>query len=306
VSSNPDSPSTGHPVQATLLVIAALFLFACTDTITKFLAMRHPVPFVLAIRYIFLSLLMAVLFVPTRGKALVQVRRTGLTWLRGGSLALISLFVGLALSRMPVAETTAINFLAPMLVILLAGPLLNERIGAVGWFAAGSGFLGVLLITRPGSGLDPAGVAFALCAVAASVLYQLLSRILAVTERTLTLLFYTALAGAIGFGVLLPWYWAREFPGPMDTLMFLAVGITGGLGHYLYTAAYRHAEAARLAPLNYLQLVWAALLGWVVFGHVPDMLSLLGMGIVIASGMVMTLRGHSRLQAGTQPKGSKA
>jgi drug/metabolite transporter (DMT)-like permease len=209
---------------------------------------------------------------------------------RAASLAIVSLLLGLALQRMPVAETTAINFLSPMLVVLLARPVLGERIGALGWMAAVTGFVGVLLIARPGNGLDAEGVTFALCAVGASVTYQLLSRVLVSTERTVALLFYTALIGAIGFGIFLPWFWTRETPTLLEVLLFLSLGICGGLGHFLYTAAYRHAPASLLAPMNYLQLLWAGLLGWLVFGHVPDPLSILGMCVVAASGVMIAFK----------------
>jgi drug/metabolite transporter (DMT)-like permease len=191
---------------------------------------------------------------------------------------------------MPVAETTAINFLAPMLVVLLARPVLGERIGALDWTAAVLGFVGVLLIARPGSGLDATGILFALCAVGAGAVYQLLSRVLVSTERTVTLLFYTGLIGSVAFGIFLPWFWEGETPTPWQVLLFLSMGVTGGLGHFLFTAAYRHAPASLLAPMNYLQLLWAGLLGWMVFGHMPDHLSLLGMCVVAASGVIVALK----------------
>jgi drug/metabolite transporter (DMT)-like permease len=280
----------GHPFRGLVLFVSALLLFACMDTTTKFLSTDYNVPLVVAIRYIAHCVLMIALLAPSQGKRLVQTQRTGLVLVRAASLAIASLFVGLALRRMPVAETTAINFLAPMLVVLLAGPVLGERIGALGWTAAVLGFAGVLLIARPGSGLDATGILFALCAVGAGAAYQLLSRVLVNTERTVTLLFYTALIGSVGFGIFLPWFWEGETPTPWQVLLFLSMGVTGGLGHFLFTAAYRHAPASLLAPMNYLQLLWAGLLGWMVFGHMPDHLSLLGMCVVAASGAIVALK----------------
>ena len=233
---------------------------------------------------------MIAILAPRQGKQLFQTHRKGLVIVRATSLAITSLFIGLALQRMPVAETTAITFLAPMLVVLLARPILGECIGALGWLAAVTGFLGVLLIARPSSGLDASGIAYALCAVAAFVVYQLLSRVLMGTERTITLVFYTGLIGSIGYGVFLPWFWKGEAPILMVLLLFLSLGFTGGLGHFLYTAAYRHATASLLAPMSYLQLLWAGLLGWIVFDHVPDHMSILGMSVVAASGVMSALK----------------
>jgi len=287
-------PTSSHPFRGMLLFVSALFLFACLDTTTKYLATRYNVPLVVAIRYIVHCLLMIVILVPHQGRKLFQTHRKGLVLVRAASLAITSLFIGLALRRMPVAETSAITFLAPMLVVLLARPILGERIGVLGWLAAVTGFLGVLLIARPGSGLDAIGIACALCAVAGLVIYQLLSRVLTSTERTITLLFYSALIGSIGYGIFLPWFWGGEAPTFIVLLLFLSMGITGGLGHFLYTAAYRHATASLLAPISYLQLVWAGLLGWLVFDHVPDHLSILGMAIVAASGVMIAIKSRQR------------
>jgi drug/metabolite transporter (DMT)-like permease len=282
--------SAGHPMRGVLLCVSSLLLFAYMDTTTKFLATHYNVPLVVAMRYIVHCLLMIVILAPSQGMRLVRTHRTGLVLVRAACLAIASLFVGFALRRMPVAETTAINFLAPMLVVLLARPVLGEHIGALDWAAAVVGFVGVLLIARPGSGLDAIGIGFLLCAVAASVAYQLLSRVLVRTERTITMLFYAALIGAIGFGIFLPWFWEGQAPTLWELFLFLSVGLTAGLGHFLYTAAYRHAPASLLAPMSYLQLLWAGMLGWIAFGHVPDGLSILGMCVVAASGVMIALK----------------
>lgn len=273
-----------------LLFVLALLLFACMDTTTKYLAATYNVPLVIAIRYITHCLLMIVLLAPRHGKKLIQTQRTGLVLLRGASLAVASLFMGLALQRMPVAETTAIVFLGPMIVVLLAVPILGERLGKVSWIAAIVGFIGVLLIARPGSGLDLTGTLFAFCVVGALVIYQLLSRVLVTTEETIPLLFFTALIGAVVYGCYLPWSWHGPVPSTWDIVLFLSMGVCGGLGHFLYTAAYRHTSASVLAPMNYLQLLWAGLLGWMVFQHVPDTYSIIGMCIITASGAIIALR----------------
>jgi drug/metabolite transporter (DMT)-like permease len=283
-------PTAAHPLRGALLFVVGLLLFACMDTTTKYLAAHYNVPLIVAIRYIGNLLLMVVLLAPTHGQELVRTRRTGLVLVRALCLAAVSLLVGLALQRMPVAETTAINFIAPMIVVMLARPLLGERIGRLGWAAALLGFAGVLLIVRPGSGLEPFGVLLALCAVGAAVAYQLLSRVLAATEQTIAMLFYTALAGAALFGLALPWFWKGQVPTAFEALLFSSLGFYGGLGHFLFTAAYREAPASLLAPMNYLQLLWAGLLGWLVFGHVPDRIGMIGMCVIAASGVLVALK----------------
>jgi drug/metabolite transporter (DMT)-like permease len=281
-------------VQAALFCCIGVLLFACMDATIKYLAMRHDVPIIVAVRYLVNWLLLVAIVAPVRGRLLVQTQRTGLVLVRACSLAASSLLVGLALQRMPVAETTAINFLAPMLVVVVAGPLLGERVGATSWTTALIGFGGVLLIARPGSGLELTGLACALAAVGANIAYQLLSRMLASTERTTAMLFYTALVGTVIFGIMGLWLWEGEFATGLELVLFLSLGVYGGLGHYLFTAAYRHANASVLAPLSYLQLVWAGLLGWLVFGHIPDWLSVIGMALIAASGLGAAIRPRSK------------
>ena len=209
--------------------------------------------------------------------------------LRSGCLVVSTLGMGLAFQRMPVPESVSIVFLAPMLVVLVAGPLLGEKVAAASVVAAVAGFAGVLLIVRPGGGLDFFGVIFVLIAVTTSVVYYLLSRVLARTESTLSMLFYTALVGAICFGVTLPWSWSGPAPDLPTVLMFASQGVATGLGHYLFTAAHREATASLLAPVGYMQLLWVGLLSWLVFGHLPDALTVAGMALVTLAGISIAM-----------------
>ena len=279
-----------RPIRGALLCIAALLLFACMDATTKYLAERHEIPLIMAVRYLGNLLLMVTLLGPTHGRRMIGIHRKGLVLVRALSLALASLCVGSALKYLPVAETTAITFLAPILLVVAAGRLLGERVGWIGWIAALLGFAGVLLIVRPGTGLEPMGVLFVLAAVLFNLSYQFLSRLLASTEQTVALLFYTAFVGSIFFGLALPWYLDEPTPGLFDAVLLASLGVYGGLGHFLFTAAFREAPASLLAPLNYLQLLWAGLLGWLVFGHVPDRVSAIGMLIIAASGVLIALK----------------
>lgn len=279
-----------HPIRGALLCVMAVALFACMDTVTKYLSQTHPVPLIVAARYLGNLLLMVGFIVPRHGRQMIRTRRTGLVWVRALCLALASLLIGFALQRMPVAETTAILFLSPILLTIVAGPLLNERVGAVGWLATLAGFAGVMLIARPGSGLVTVGVLFALGAVATNLGYQFLSRVLSASESTFALLFYTALTGSILYGIAVPWFLEDRAPTLLEAALFASLGVFGGVGHYLFTAAFRFAPASLLAPLNYVQLLWAGLLGWVVFGHVPGAVSLLGMALIAGSGVLVALK----------------
>ncbi|HTF96422.1 MAG TPA: DMT family transporter [Cellvibrio sp.] len=293
----PHDPSTNnllkpHAFKGFLLAILGLCLFSCMDCITKYLTTHFNVPFVVAMRYIVHFLLMLIIFAPRHGAGLLKTQRTGLVIFRALTLTISSLCMGLALQRMPLAETIAINFLAPTLVAFFAGYILGERMDLLGWAAVITGFIGVMFIARPGSGLDAWGVAFALCAAAAGATYQILSRLLASTETAITLLFYTALIGSIIFGIALPWFWENKLPGTLELILLLSMGVTGGLGHYFFTLAYSYAPASVLAPVTYLQLLIAGFLGWLIFNNIPDGVSIVGMAIIACSGLLVALKTH--------------
>jgi drug/metabolite transporter (DMT)-like permease len=285
--------SHAHPLRGVLYLLGGLLLFACMDTTVKYLTTLYAVPLIFAVRYGVNLLLITAIFAPRQGRHLTETKRTGLVLLRGASLGCVSLAVGLALRHMPVAETTAISYVSPLLIMLAAGPLLGEKVGLIGWTAVLLGLAGVMLIVRPGSGLEPFGVACALAAAFGNAVYQLLSRLLATTERTQALLFYTALLGTLGFGATVPWFLGDRAPTLGEGLLFILIGTLGTLGHWLLTAAYRHADASLLAPMNYLQLLWAGLLGWLVFDHLPDGISLLGMAIIATAGVLIALKTRS-------------
>jgi drug/metabolite transporter (DMT)-like permease len=155
-----------------------------------------------------------------------------------------------------------------------------------------AGFVGVLLIARPGGGLSETGVIFALLCAAFATGYHLLSRMLAQTESTHSLLLWSGLAGAAVFGGYLPWSWRGPAPDALDVVLFLSVGVLATAGHFLFTAAYRDAPASLLAPVNYAHLLWAGLLGWAVFGHVPDGWAMTGMALVAIAGGGIAVWSH--------------
>lgn len=292
MSSTPlsSAPLAHRPLRGLLFVLGATLLFAYNDTTNKLLITEYNVPMVTAIRYIGHCLLMLAIVAPLHGREMVRTQRTGLVIVRAASLALGSLLISLALLRMPVPETTAIVYLCPVLVVVLSGPVLKEKVRPAAWFAAMVGFAGVLLIARPGGGLDPLGVMFVLGNVVVSTAYNLLSRVLAHTERTMAMLFYSALVGAICFGIFLPWTLHGVAPTALQLVLFAGLGVSAWLGHYMFTQAYRNAPAALVAPMTYMHLVWAGVLGWLVFNHAPDPIALGGMALVACAGVISAIR----------------
>ena len=297
----------GTPLVGVLLVVLATLAFALADVATKHLAMLYPVSVVVAVRYLVNLGLLALFLLPRHGKRLWQAERTWLVLLRGLCLAAASLTMGLALRVMPVGETVAIIYLAPFAVMLLAVPLLGERVSTVGWAGAAFGFVGVLLIARPGGSLDPLGVFFAVVNAGFSTAYHLLTRLLSRTETTISMLFHTAWVGAAVFCVLAVPSLEGFSPPALDVGLMALLGGLATIGHFLFTAAYREAPASLLAPVNYLHLVWASGLGWMAFGHVPESWSLAGMALVAGAGVAVALNSHlerrrTRAEAAAGPR----
>ena len=284
----------GAPLKGVVLVILAVLAFAGSDVLTKILAERHPVAVVVAVRYLVSLGLLLVLLYPKQGAKLWAVNRRWLVILRALCLAFASLTMGYALRWMPVGETVAIVYLHPFLVMALAVPLLGEKVGLARWIGACVGFAGVMLILKPGSGLAFWGVVMALLNACCATAYGLLTRYLARTETTQAMLFFVALVGTIYFCLLsLPHLDALNL-GARDFGLAAALGVLATLGHFLFTAAYREAPASMLAPVNYLHLVWAGGLGWLVFGHLPTTTSLIGMAMVAGAGAWIAYRGARR------------
>ncbi len=280
----------GNPLRGVALVVAATFLFASADTLGKYLAMLYAATMILAVRYAVNLVLVAVVMGPRHGAALWRTRRPALVVTRGLCLALASISMLVALRLMPVAETVAIIYITPVLVMLVSGTVLGEKVSALGWLCAAMGFAGVLLIARPGSGLDPLGVALALGNALLATAYHILTRVLTRTETTMAMMFHTALVGAIVFVSLTLVLQTETLPTAFDAGMMVALGTLATLGHLLFTSAYREAPASTLAPVNYMHIAFATVLGWLVFTQIPDALGFTGMALIAAAGLLAAWR----------------
>lgn len=282
--------SAQHPLRGILLLMASVMLFATFDAAGKYLASSGlPIPLLVWARYSVHLLLMLLFVAPSMRTRLLHTRRLSLQIARAATLIATSLLFLSALARMPLAEVTAISFVAPFLVTALSAPLLGERVAGRRWIAVGVGFGGMLLITRPGTDLSGSGVALALAGAFCLAFYQVMTRKLSATDNSLTTLFYTALLGTLVMSTTLPWFWVGHEVTAWQLALMAYTGLCGGIGHFLLIRAFHHAPASTLSPFTYTQLVWAALLGWGVFGQFPDARSLTGMAVIAAGGLWMAL-----------------
>jgi len=296
--------TSGQTWRAIGLVLAAVFLFACQDTIGKYLVASHSVPFIQAIRYGVNLLLIVVLTTPRIGFGFMRSGRPVLACIRGLALALGSLTGELAFRYLPLAEANSIIYFAPLAMLFLSRPILGEEVKWYGWVAAIIGFIGLLFIVRPGSNLSSIGLIYAFLCLITAVIYPLLSRLLTKTESTQTLMFYVGLTGTIYYSAQLPWTWPATTPTWFDTALMAALGIVSFVGHSLFTSAYARAPLSLLAPFTYMHIAWATLMGGIVFNQLPSGLSIFGIALIALAGVgnaVMNHRNHRAAQMNLEP-----
>jgi drug/metabolite transporter (DMT)-like permease len=278
-----------HPLRGILLMLAAALCFALLDATSKHLSQTFPVPMLVWARYTLHFVLMLVFLAPSLRWKLVRTRRPVLQVVRALLLVGVTGFAMAAFRFLPLAETTALLFITPLIVALLAGPCLGERLRPLHWGASLCGFAGALLVARPGGAFNLTGILLVVAAAACYSIYQIQTRQLSPSEDTLTMLFYTALVGTLSMSLGAPLYWDGTLPDLPQGLMIASLGIYGGTGHYLLIKAFRFAPATTLSPFLYVQLIWAALLGWLFYDHWPDATTLAGMAVIAASSITLAL-----------------
>jgi drug/metabolite transporter (DMT)-like permease len=271
-----------NPLRGIALVLASTFVFSLSDAIGKFLTGYLPVTEILWIRYV-IFVGFALPLVLRSGPGKFRVRRPGLQILRGLGLIVSALGFILSLRYLPLADASAIGFVSPLLTSMVAVPLLGEVVGVQRWIGGIVGLIGVLAVVRPGTGaFHPAALLVLLSSISwafASVLTRLIVR---VDTATITLL-WSAMTGAVVLTTVQPF--AFTLPTGWQAFLLLVLGIIASGGQYLTVLAYRHAAASVLAPFNYVQLIYATALGYLVFSTVPDLWTFAGAGIIVASGL---------------------
>jgi drug/metabolite transporter (DMT)-like permease len=274
--------------RALLLFLIAGFCLSSLDATAKYLVRDHALFLVVWARYAGQMLVVTPFAWRNGGPGFWRTRRLGLQLLRSTLLLGATVCFFGALRYLPLAEGSAITFLAPIFVVLLSGPLLGERPNLARWVATATGFCGILILVRPGSAVFHPAALLLVVAALCNALYFLLTRKL-VDENVHTTLFYSALVGTVGLSLALPWELQATTPTPGDGL-FLALGLFAGLGHWLIVNSFQHAQPSLLTPFSYLQMIWATLYGYLIFDQLPDRWSGIGMTIIVASGLLLALQ----------------
>lgn len=286
--------SKEHPIKGILFILAAVFLFAGSDALSKYLTQFYTVVLVLWVRYVVHVLLMLIALRPKSITSLFETANPKLQLVRGLCMVCTNLLFISALRFIPLAEGTSIVYLTPLIVTVLSGPLLGAQVGRLQWVAVLIGFMGVLLIVRPGGALFHPIALLALGAACSFSLYQLVTRKLNRTDNANVSNFISGLVSVVVTSLLLPFFWT--IPTLYFGSLMVALGFSALVSHLCMTHAYHHAEPSTLAPFTYLQLPFAGLIGYVLFDHIPDTLAFVGMFVIALGGLLVIVGQRKALE----------
>ena len=277
-----------------LLMLATTLVFAIQDGISRHLAETYNVMTVVMFRYWFFAAFVLA-WAHYRGGGVRHIAHSAQPMLQAcrGLLLVVEICVAVtAYTMLGLIETHAVFACYPLLVIALSGPILGESVGWRRWLAVGFGFVGVVIILRPGSDVFSIEALVPLAAALMFALYSLLTRYVARKDRAMTSLFWTGVSGGVAISLIAPFYWT-----PMvgyDWWWMLALCITGVLGHFLLIKALEVADTSTTQPFAYFHLVFAALIGLFVFGESLDSMIVVGASLIVASGLFTIWRNKVR------------
>lgn len=284
----------GQPLAAIGFVLISQWCLSTLDASGKWvMAAGLPLLILCWVRYTVHMLLSMALVVPTRGWGILASKNLTAQLRRGGIMLVATAMFFTTLSRLPMAQATAINFLAPLIVLTISPWLLKEARHASRWVAAGIAFLGMLVVVRPGGGLDPVGTLLGLAAAFCFAGQFMATRRVA-GDDPLTTLIWSGIVGTTVLTLLLPFTLEAALPtlqgfGMLEWAVLVSTGVTGAAGQLFQIQAFRRAAASLLSPFMYLQIVSATTIGWLVWGHFPDGVTWIGIGIICFSGVGIAL-----------------
>jgi drug/metabolite transporter (DMT)-like permease len=282
----------GHPVRRALpFILFAGLCFSTLDATAKYLVQDHSLFLVVWARYAGQMLVTTPIAFQRGGRGFWRTRHLKVQLLRSLCLVIATVCFFGGLRFLPLAEGTAVSFLAPMIGLVLAYPVLGERPTRARWTAAICGFVGILILVRPGGAVFHPATALLLGAAVSNALYQLLTRKLP-GDASHTTLFYSALVGTVMLTAALPFVETPPTITLTDVMFLMVLGLLAGVGHWGLIIAFTRAPASLVAPFTYVGMVWATLYGLAIFGHLPDTASFVGMAVIVASGVGLMAHEH--------------
>jgi len=269
-------------------MVAAMMVVPFMDALAKYLSDRYAVSQLTWARFFFHFMILAPIVLYRHGAAALRPAQPVLQLVRSGFTLLATILFFAAIARMPIADALALLFVSPMVVTSLSPVMLGERVGARRWAAVIAGFLGALIILRPGLGVAQLASFLAIGAGCSFALYTLLTRKLSGSAPPLVTLAYSAVTGAVLMSVAVIPDWIT--PPPMDLLMMAGIGAIAAVGHFLLIRAFDYAPASLLAPYSYSEIVMATAVGWFIFSDFPDSWTWTGITVIVASGIYISWR----------------
>lgn len=268
-------------------MLATTLFFVTLDAAAKYLMDDLPVVQVVWSRFIFHMVLVSAMLGP-RLATYVRSNAPRLQLVRSALMVMTNSLFFIGLQFAPLTTATSIVFLGPILVTILAIPLLGETVGVRRWAGVAFGFAGAMIIIRPGSGVIGLAALFFLGTALSHACYQIMTRKIRSVDHPFTTLIYTAVVGAVAASVVVPFEWVRPSLGQWGLMVML--GGCGAVGHFCLIKALQAAPAAAVVPFSYASLLWAALYGYFLFADLPDMWTLVGAAVIAASGLYIFYR----------------
>lgn len=273
----------GKTSRGIAMVLGACGLFAIADALSKLMVASLPPLEVAFLRSFVMAAITVGAVIWLRGPRVLHSRYPVRQGVRGVAYALSSIIFVQGLGLMPLAEISAINFIWPVLITVFSVLMLKEKVGIRRISATICGFAGMLIIMRPGTGAFQSAALYPLAAAVCWSFTVTMTRAMPQGEAPETTMAWSALIMLALTALAVPFVWKP--PGALDLALTLVIGAIAALGHALVINAYRQAKASTLAPYSYIQLVWAAIAGYVIFGTVPDRWTIVGTLVIVASGL---------------------
>jgi drug/metabolite transporter (DMT)-like permease len=281
-----------RPFRGIALILASTVFLGASDVTAKYLSATLPSIEIAWVRFLVFALIMAPAMVPGSPVYSLRTRQPAMLLLRGAALLFSSLFFISGLRFLPIAEASATGFVAPLFVTALSILLLGERVGLRRWLATAVGLIGVIIILRPGTGAFHPAAFFPLVSAFAWACTLIMTRMMSGREHAATIMTYSSIAGVCILTALVPLVWVT--PSWHDLLFGILIGFTSTAGQWIVVLAFRYADASVLAPFSYSQLLWVSILGFVIFGEVPDVWTITGAIFIVASGLYTAHRERVR------------
>ncbi len=288
---------SGNVVKGILFMCLAVVLLSTMNAMAKFLAAEYPLTQIVWARFAGHLVAMILLFWPKFGWRLFQSRRYGLQFGRSGIMFISNTAFIAGLPLLHLATASAIMFTAPLMVAALSVPLLGERVGPRRWGAVLIGFLGILIVVRPGGDVASLGAALIGVSAVCFALYQIMTRTVVAHDAPEVSIIYTAVVATVAMSCALPF--SHQLPTNLfDMTLFAGLGVLGGLGQYFVVKALQYGPAAAISPFYYGDILIAAVLGYLIFGAFPDAWTWTGAAVIIASGLYLAHRESQRQKLG--------